>query len=52
MEKQTISHERECRFEMNDGQHLTLNHLIKKRAPDYIFKKTDETGLYTYYFNF
>ena len=37
---------------MNDGQFLTLNHMIKKRAPDYMFRQTKETGLYTYYFNF
>ena len=52
IEAENIYDEQECRFEMDDGQFLTLNHMIKKRAPDYIFKKTKATGLYTYYFNF
>lgn len=52
IEAENIYDEQECRFEMDDGQFLTLNHMIKKRAPDYVFKKTKATGLYTYYFNF
>jgi hypothetical protein len=52
IEQDNIYEEHECRFEMDDGQYLTLNHMKKKRAPDYMFKKTSETGLYTYYFNF
>ena len=52
IEKENIKAEKDCRFEMNDGQFLSLYHMKKKRAPDYIFKNEEETGLYTYYFNF
>lgn len=52
LESENIKAEKECRFEMNDGQYLSLYHMKKKRAPDYIFKNEQETGLYTYYFNF
>lgn len=51
LEKNAIAEEKNWRFEMPDGQHLTLNNLRKKRAPDYIFKKTSEEADYTYYFN-
>ncbi len=52
LEGATADREKECRFEMDDGQHLSLYHLRKKRAPDYVFKHSKETGLYTYHFNF
>lgn len=52
MEKETISREKEWRFEMDDGQFLSLYHLRKKRAPDFVFKDSRETGLYSYFFNF
>ena len=37
---------------MSDGQYLTLNSMIKKRAPDYTFRKYHDKSRYTYYFNF
>ena len=52
IEKNNIISEKECRFVMSDGQHLTLNSMIKKRAPDYIFRKYHDKSRYTYYFNF
>ena len=52
IEAETIGREKECRFEMDDGQHLSLYHLRKKRAPDYTFRDSRETGLYKYFFNF
>ena len=51
-ERETISREKDWRFEMDDGQHLSLYHLRKKRAPDYTFQDSTETGLYKYFFNF
>lgn len=36
---------------MSDGQHLTLNPLRRKRAPDYLYKSSKSDGVYTYHFN-
>ena len=54
LEEVAMEREHECRFEMSDGQHISLRHMKKKRAPDYIFESSDNNDDedYTYYFNF
>jgi hypothetical protein len=51
LEDNAIEREHECRFQMSDGQHLTLRNLRKRRAPDYVFKNSFEDQEYTYYYN-